>query len=277
MLAMSIDKLDFETIRHEHKPFVVVYTEVIQKITDAFAGFIWVYLQSLPADWRVNKAHLMHHFNIGEDKYDKHIKYLKDANLVEFIRERDEKGVFKRGVLHVLNGSAFQCPSTGGKTPVVESSTGGIIHGVENPGGGFYPPLTNTIDNTNTKKYIHNAPPSASPNSLDPKYEYPETYFQPKEPEVVADENPHNIPQELIQEWMAVRKKRRASTSQRVWVSLNKQLALCPNPIEAFSEMLDRGWLTLKVEWLNKQRGTKKSSGVSYQTTSWLQAATPEF
>lgn len=153
---VNIEKFDYETCEHEKVPYVMLCTSVIQNITDPFAGFIWAYLQSLPSNWNVNKTHIMNHFSIGEDKYDKHIRFLKASNLVQFRRERDERGVFKKGVLRVLNGSKFIQIPTGGKTPpmgkMLSTSTGGVFQAVDNPGGGKHPPLTNNISNTNLKE-----------------------------------------------------------------------------------------------------------------------------
>lgn len=152
----NIEKLDFETIEHEKIPFTLIHTKVIQTITDYFAGFIWVYLQSLPSDWKINKKHLQKHFCIGEDKLKKHMAYLNRTHLIEYVRTRDELGLLSEIKIRVLNGTDFNennTSSTGVKTtPLVTSSTGVIIHPVVDHTSGFYPPLTNTIYITNNNK-----------------------------------------------------------------------------------------------------------------------------
>jgi hypothetical protein len=275
---MNIQKLDHATLLHEPKPYTMIYNEVIQQISDPFAGFIWIYLQSLPPNWIVNKTHLMNHFDIGEDKYDKHIRYLKDHNLVEFVRERDDKGVFKRGRLHVLNGSRFSMESTGGKTPVMESSTGGVFHGVDNPGCGFYPPLINTITNTNTtkKKEITNsaiAPISEKNGLANPEFEYPDTLYPKKiknkkiKPFMIL--NPHQIPENLLVEWMKIRRK---PVTETVWEKLNEELYMCKcDPIDAFKKMICRGWSTVEAEWINKSSIKEENKTFfDHTSTDWI-------
>ena len=121
---MSIQKLDFEKITREKVPFTMILTKVIQKIDDHFAGFIWVYLSSLPPDWDVNKQHLMNHFGIAEQKLKKHMAYLCKHKLIEYIRIRREDGTLGPVTINVLCGNDF------------ESSTGMKIHPVEEPPGG---------------------------------------------------------------------------------------------------------------------------------------------
>lgn len=147
---MSIEKLDFETIEHEKVPFTLVHTKVIQKITDHFAGFIWVYLQSLPSNWKVNKTHLQNHFGIGEDKLKNHLAYLHRSKLIEYHRRRNPNGTLGKITIRVLNGMEFN-NNPGNKNNIKTictiDTTGVKSHPVVDHTSGFYPPYTNTIEN----------------------------------------------------------------------------------------------------------------------------------
>lgn len=130
----NIEKLDFDTIEHEEIPYTVIHTKVIQTITDHFAGFIWVYLQSLPRTWKVNKTHLQKHFNIGADKLKKHLAYLNRCRLIEYVRYRTPGGTLGKCRIRVLNGTNFDVNSTsspGFKTIVEGPSTGVKNHLVD--------------------------------------------------------------------------------------------------------------------------------------------------
>ncbi len=268
---MSIEKLDFELIEKESVPFVVVSTFAIQNIKNAKAGFIWIYLHSLPVDWNVNKFQVMKHFDLSERDYQRHMSYLCKHNLIEYHRNRNPNGTLGAVVIIVLNGLKMKLDKD-----IDHTAKFGIVD--EPLRQNTTPPkptrvvsgtLTNTITTTKTnkKKKEENLP--AAPVSLNPNYEYPETYFNPpviEEP--FTNDNPYSIPQELIQEWLSVRKRRKASTTERVWSSLNKQLGMCPNPVDAFSEMLDRGWLILKADWFKASKN--KSSHFDNDNTAWI-------
>ena len=139
---MSIEKLDFETIEHENIPYILIHRQVIQEISDPFAGFIWVYLHSLPSDWKISKAQLKKHFAIGDDKLKKHLAHLNKVNLIEYVRQRNEKGELVKISIRVLDGTKFNNQASGVKTTPVVPSTGVKTHPLDNPPGGFYPPLT---------------------------------------------------------------------------------------------------------------------------------------
>jgi hypothetical protein len=105
---MSIEKLDFETIEREHIPFVTLPTTVIQKIKNPMAGFMWVYFNSLPPEWKINKSHIMAHFDISERTYQRHMSYLKSHNLIEYRRYRMPNGTLGPVTLVSLNGLNFK-------------------------------------------------------------------------------------------------------------------------------------------------------------------------
>ncbi len=110
-------------------------------------------------------------------------------------------------------------------------------------------------------------------------YEYPDTlYPKPEKPKETPSKalttlqmvgnNPHAIPQSLIEEWISIRKKKRAPITPTVWKKLNEQISHCHcSPIAAFEEMISRGWLTVKPEWVNKN--TSKN-GFYDEHSNWV-------
>lgn len=85
-------------------------------------------------------------------------------------------------------------------------------------------------------------------------------------------QNPHDIPLDLIQEWAEIRKMKRKPITKTVWVRLNNELGKYKGaPIEAFSEMIERGWLSFKCEWMSNlaTKSNSKTRTINYQDTSW--------
>ncbi len=134
---MSVEKynprMDYETI-----PYAQININVVQNITNMEAGFVWVYLQTKPKDWKIIKEHIKNHFGIGNAKIKTIFSYLAKCNLIEYVQETGEKGKFGQHDIRVLNGSRFiSYPqnSTGGSIhrPSVSRSTGsGLLHIKEN-------------------------------------------------------------------------------------------------------------------------------------------------
>lgn len=174
---MSIEKLN-PRIRGEAIPYTQVDSRVVQKIRNLEAGFIWVYLLTLPPDWNVVKKVIKERFGFGNDKLKQIFSYLAKHRLIEYVRSHDERGVFVGIDINVLNGSQFietvdekdseatggqNTPavlSTGGKKPPMVksqvesgfaelstdlSSTGGIIHPVDYPPAGFQATTDKTL------------------------------------------------------------------------------------------------------------------------------------
>lgn len=104
---MSIEKLTFEQIRQENKPFTTIFNDVIQNIKDSETLGVYCYLSSLPQNWNVNKTHLMNHFEFGIDKIKKIMSWLNDKQLIEYHRTRDDQGHMGKIYILVKNGVDF--------------------------------------------------------------------------------------------------------------------------------------------------------------------------
>lgn len=103
---MSVEKFN-PSICGETIPFIQVNREVIQHINNPEAGFIWVYLLSLPPDWEVVKAHVQKHFGIGVDKLKRIFAWLSRHKLIEYTRGRRPDGKMGKTHIRILNGSKF--------------------------------------------------------------------------------------------------------------------------------------------------------------------------
>jgi len=138
---MSIEKLDQVKLTHEKKPYTQILTEVIQNIKDPLAGFIWVYLSSLPPDWIVIKEQIKNKYNLGDNTLKLIFSYLNRANLIKYTRERNTCGKLGIVSIHVLCGIHFKSDesyikTTSSKTEPVDKTTGSKTRRVENQTSG---------------------------------------------------------------------------------------------------------------------------------------------
>jgi hypothetical protein len=105
---VNIEKYDFEEFEKEQKPFTMILTQVIQKSTKNIKEtYLWIYLQSLPITWKINKKHLMEVFDISSRTYERYMSWLNAVNLIEYRQIRTDQGAFGTGKLIVLNGTKF--------------------------------------------------------------------------------------------------------------------------------------------------------------------------
>ena len=85
----------------------------------------------------------------------------------------------------------------------------------------------------------------------------------------LAELNPHNIPHEMIRDWLQVRHAKKSPVTETAWKRLNGQLAKCPNPVEAFEIMVTQGWASLNHTWINNH--TKKQNPLDdLDSTDWI-------
>lgn len=131
---MSIEKFTNKSrINKQSIPFTQVNRNVIQNIQDIQAGFVWVYLLSMPSDWVVLKTHIKKHFNLGDLKLKKIFSCLKAHYLIDYEPVKDpDTGRILHWDIHVLNGENFiknpeknNKKSTGSKNHPVETHTYG--------------------------------------------------------------------------------------------------------------------------------------------------------
>jgi len=106
---IHIEKYDFAEFEKENKPYAMILTDVIQRIPShrMREAFLWIFLESLPPTWKVNKQHIMHHFGISDRTYERFMSYLNTVKLIEYRQNRCESGAFGTGTLVVLNGTNF--------------------------------------------------------------------------------------------------------------------------------------------------------------------------
>lgn len=75
--------------------------------------------------------------------------------------------------------------------------------------------------------------------------------------------NPNAIPDQLVVDWLALRKSKKASVSETVWTALNTEIVLCIaagiTAEQAMTEALSAGWQGFKAEWIIKRFPAKQA------------------
>ncbi len=102
--------------------------------------------------------------------------------------------------------------------------------------------------------------------------DYPESYYplpQEKKLRLTAEDvliqNPHNIPISMIEDWLANRKAKKSPLTQTAWNRLNKELAKCANPLDAFEQMVAAGWQGFKAEWVSAEKKSKLNDDLNWK------------
>jgi len=74
--------------------------------------------------------------------------------------------------------------------------------------------------------------------------------------QLLAD-NPHNVPEQLLADWLTQRKAKRAAVTATVWSTVNSELVKCVeagvSAPDAITEALTSGWQGFKASWVIKR------------------------
>jgi DNA replication protein DnaC len=87
-----IDKPTQTEFFKEDIPYDIFSREVVQSIKNPVALGMYCYLMSKPANWVPCRTHLMNHFDIGRDRYQKAMDDLKALGVVYVLTVRNDKG-----------------------------------------------------------------------------------------------------------------------------------------------------------------------------------------
>lgn len=174
---MSVEKLDFSYVRQEKKSFTTYLNEVIQNIRDGFVLAVYVYLASLPPEWKVNKKHLMLHFGVGREKISSALAWLRRHKLLEYERERNPDGTLASVGIAVKDGQDFieevinkQLLSTTHPETRIVVTTVRENHALVKPGSGKPEPIKyiyNKKENKKREREKLRAEKDSAPLSLD--------------------------------------------------------------------------------------------------------------
>lgn len=162
---MSIEKFN-PRIYGEAIPYTQVNSKVIQEITNMEAGFVWVYLLTLPPTWKVVKEHLKNHFGIGKEKIKSIFSYLNKCNLIEYVQDRSNDGKMGQSDIRVLNGNKFINYSGSTASPENRPPV--------KPVAGESPTTKNIINNKDI--YIKNKDKDIGQPTVDPKSSDPSLF-----------------------------------------------------------------------------------------------------
>ncbi|AIR90208.1 replication protein [Pseudomonas cremoricolorata] len=80
--------------------------------------------------------------------------------------------------------------------------------------------------------------------------------------QILAD-NPYQVPEQLLADWLAQRKAKRAAVTATVWATVNVELAKCADAgisaSDAVTEALSAGWQGFKASWvINRVRDVRQ-------------------
>lgn len=89
-------------------------------------------------------------------------------------------------------------------------------------------------------------------------------------------DNPHNIPEEMLEDWMENRKTQKTPITRTAWKSINKTMQTLWEtkkvaPLTAFELMVSSGWRSLQVKYF-ENIPKKKDARADYDpnSTAWI-------
>ncbi len=91
--------------------------------------------------------------------------------------------------------------------------------------------------------------------------------------QLLAD-NPHQIPEQLLTDWLAQRKAKKAAVTTTVWKTVNTELAKCTeagiSASDAITEVLSAGWQGFKASWvISRIRDTRQQAAAPSRHTGF--------
>ena len=175
---MSVEEFN-PRFTNEEIPFFIIHRNVVQEISNPEAGFVWVYLRSMSAEWKVIKKHIQNKFGFGSDKVKDIFSWLNKHQLIEYVRERDENGKLKTCEIKVLNGSRFISIIESDLIESVDKATTGVkstpmvTTGVKNqrvakPAGGKQVTNINNINKYKQKEQRESSASLPTPSFFEP-------------------------------------------------------------------------------------------------------------
>lgn len=271
--VVNIEKFQPKQIDYftkEEMPFTLVCNKVINECLNPVAGFIWIYLQSKPTTWKPCKWEIMKRFNISESTYKRHIKYLTSTNLIETHMIRDVKGKIIDWRIVVLNGSRFNPAADTYKGTIYQVH---INQSVKN----------DTLDeaaldkgsNQKVKNDLLDSPSRVSKHpgvdDLNLHINKDITSLEKKEKETpispsgkrsvfslsqMIQDNPFQIPESVLADWIEVRKAKRAKLTATAWKQANDNLVKLQqaglDPIECFVKAVANGWAGIEFRYFER-------------------------
>ncbi|QZI68698.1 replication protein [Pseudomonas protegens] len=93
--------------------------------------------------------------------------------------------------------------------------------------------------------------------------------------QLLAD-NPHQVPEQLLSDWLAQRKAKKAAVTFTVWSTVNTELAKCAesgiSASTAITEALSAGWQGFKASWvINRIRDNAQQVPVQSRHTGFAE------
>lgn len=289
---MAIEKNTPNILRREQNGWTTIINSVINGIKNPEALGVYVYLASKDEGWEICKNHLQQHFNKGRDFINKCMSYLKDIGLLEVTSIRNDSGK----ILYWETVLKNKLPDESQNTEI--PYCGKENQNTEKPECGETT-LTNNIyiknkrDNkknniTKRNSKSENEEPESSPKNQLPTTKVKSDYFDNYETkktksskstqlqsEDLLKDNPHDIPQEMLEDWVMVRKQKRSPITPTAWKRINNVLQMLKDkaiyPIDAFERMVANGWLSLELSYFENTKPSMnhKTTVYDHNDTSW--------
>jgi hypothetical protein len=185
--------------------------------------------------------------NHNQTKYDRTCWYALTSTAYEFFPELCQEHFIER----ILTSISPNC-----EIDFTELRNG--FHTIVTP-----IPVTNPITKDKDNTTCDNLPKTIEPKPI-PK----EKVFSINH---ALEDNPHEIPQEHIQQWMLNRGK--FKVTRLVWDRINRILSQLKDkgidPLDAFDRMVTAGWRSIELTYFDQEMKKQEKQEVDFNSTDW--------
>jgi len=245
----------------------IFVNETIQNIRCPMSLAIYVYLLSKPDNWRLNVKELSNHFSKNKETIYKYLNSLISMGAIvkHTLRQSGKFASFEYEIKLNLT-QHDSSPVTEKPCTVKPCTVKPDTYKTKNKQNKEY---TNNIFNKNKNDYEND---SLSLYDAQPKELTKTKKKKTKSLELVENNNPHDVPLELIQDFIEVRKAKRAPLTKTAVKQLNNELSKCVSlgidPIQALELAVSNGWTTVKADWISKNE-TSKTGRPDVNSRGW--------
>lgn len=279
VVDINIHKYNFAEIKKEQLPYTLICNRVIQECRNPMAGFIWIYLQSKPENWIPCRWEIMQRFSISEPTFKRHMQYLKAAGLIELHQSRKEDGTLGDIRMHVLNGTKFN-PDGDSYRGIIFDATNDSNVPVDNfscdDQSKNDPPAEPAL-NLASDRGIKNDPPAFNrwikkpvTGEMNPHTKERSLYKKKKNKTPISPtgkrssfslsemlkDNPFDIPETVLVDWIAVRNGKRAKITATAWAQALNNLQKLKEaglvPLDCFLKAVASGWSGVEFRYFER-------------------------
>lgn len=269
------------TFEKEESGVTIVVNKSINEIRNSEALGLYIYLLARPPGWKLNVNHLKEHFQCNKDKIYLLLNYLMKEGFITKSSIR-EHGKFVnhhyRIHLHQVQKNTVTTQAGIGFSPLLEKPDL-VTPELVNPDAYKTKILINKEykkEKINKKEKSQSAEAHISKSNFSKKQNKPayKSDFEKQAMNIMLSNNPFEIEVNMLADWVAVRKQKRAFITNTAWKRVLNELEKCKqnglDPKDCFAQVVSAGWQSFKMEWFVNQEKPRNGYSTAKDKINYL-------